>query len=58
MALLAEVAHDPTGCYVSLNDMADRASRMLADGEAIDLGGAGVCATSIPRMSPMAGTSG
>ena len=35
----AEVAHGQTGCLVSLNDMADRTPRILADGEAIDLGG-------------------
>jgi flavorubredoxin len=35
----AEVAHGATGCMVSLNDMADRAPRILADGEAIELGG-------------------
>src|SRR5215467_6961915 len=35
----AEVAHGNTGCLVSLNDMADRAPRVLADGETIDLGG-------------------
>ncbi len=35
----AEVAHGHTGCLVSLNDMADRAPRMLDDGAAIDLGG-------------------
>jgi flavorubredoxin len=35
----AEVAHGQTGCLVSLNDMADRAPHVLADGEAIDLGG-------------------
>lgn len=34
----AEVAHGQTGCMVSLNDMADRPPRILADGEAIDLG--------------------
>ncbi len=34
----AEVAHGQTGCLVSLNDMADRAPRVLADGEVIDLG--------------------
>jgi flavorubredoxin len=34
----AEVAHGQTGCLVSLNDMADRAPRVLADGEAIDIG--------------------
>jgi len=34
----AEVAHGQTGCAVSLNDMADRAPRVLQDGETIDLG--------------------
>ena len=34
----AEAAHGQTGCLVSLNDMADRAPRVLADGEAIELG--------------------
>jgi flavorubredoxin len=34
----AEVAHGQTGCYVSLNDMADRTPRILQHGEAIDLG--------------------
>jgi flavorubredoxin len=37
-APLAEAAHGHTGCLVSLNDMADRTPRMLADGEVIDLG--------------------
>lgn len=35
----AQVAHGQTGCLVSLNDMADRAPRVLADGETINLGG-------------------
>ncbi|MGH7023145.1 MAG: MBL fold metallo-hydrolase [Caulobacteraceae bacterium] len=35
----AVAAHGLLGCMVSLNDMADRAPRALADGEAIDLGG-------------------
>jgi len=35
----AEVVHSQTACMVSLNDLADRAPRPLADGEAIDLGG-------------------
>lgn len=35
----ATVAHGQTGCMVSLNDMADRAPRILADGEVIELGG-------------------
>jgi flavorubredoxin len=34
----AEVAHGHTACMVSLNDMAARAPRQLADGETIDLG--------------------
>src|SRR6476659_2772372 len=34
----AQVAHGQTGCLVSLNDMADRAPRVLTDGEVIDLG--------------------
>ena len=35
----AEIVHSRTACMVSLNDMADRAPRPLADGETIDLGG-------------------
>ena len=35
----ATVAHGQTGCLVSLNDMADKSPRVLADGEVIDLGG-------------------
>lgn len=35
----AEVVHSRTACMVSLNDLADRAPRALADGETIDLGG-------------------
>jgi flavorubredoxin len=34
----ARVAHGQTGCLVSLNDMADRAPRVLQDGEVIELG--------------------
>ena len=34
----AEVAHGETGCLVSLNDTANRAPRLLRDGETIDLG--------------------
>jgi flavorubredoxin len=34
----AQVAHGQTGCLVSLNDMADRAPRVLQDGEVIELG--------------------
>jgi flavorubredoxin len=35
----AEVAHGHTGCMVSLNDMADRAPRVLQNGETIELSG-------------------
>lgn len=35
----AQVAHGMTACGVSLNDMADRAPRMLQNDEVIDLGG-------------------
>ncbi|HEY4029508.1 MAG TPA: MBL fold metallo-hydrolase [Caulobacteraceae bacterium] len=35
----AQVAHGQLACDVSLNDLADRAPRALADGEALDLGG-------------------
>ena len=34
----AEVMHGQTGALVSLNDMADRAPRILADREVVDLG--------------------
>jgi flavorubredoxin len=34
----AQAAHGQTGCLVSLNDFADRAPRILADGEVIELG--------------------
>jgi flavorubredoxin len=34
----SEAAHGQTGCLVSLNDMADRAPRILQDGELIELG--------------------
>ena len=35
----AEIVHSQTACMVSLNDLADRAPRALANGETIDLGG-------------------
>ncbi|MBF6347664.1 MBL fold metallo-hydrolase [Nocardia flavorosea] len=35
----AEVAHGEVGCLVSIDDLADRQPRRLADGEVIDLGG-------------------
>lgn len=34
----AQPVHGQTGCLVSLDDMADRAPRVLSDGETIDLG--------------------
>lgn len=34
----AQLAHGHTGCMTSLNDMADRAPRPLADGETIEIG--------------------
>src|SRR5581483_882648 len=38
VAPAAQAAHGQTGCLVSLNDFADRAPRILADGEVIDIG--------------------
>jgi flavorubredoxin len=35
----AQVAHGALGCDVSINDMADRPPRALADGEVLDIGG-------------------
>lgn len=35
----AQVVHGQLGCDVSLNDLADRPPRALADGEVLDLGG-------------------
>ena len=35
----AEVAHTVVGCMVSVNDLADRPPRPVADGEVLDLGG-------------------
>ena len=35
----AQVVHGQTGCLVSLNDLAARPPRALADGEVLDLGG-------------------
>src|SRR3712207_2619380 len=35
----AQITHGQIACDISLNDMADRAPRALADGEVIDLGG-------------------
>ncbi len=38
----AQVAHGALGCQLSLNDLCDRSPRPLADGEVLDLGGAGL----------------
>jgi flavorubredoxin len=46
----AEVAHGLLGCLVSLNDMADRPPRALADGEVIDLGGKRVRHIDTPHV--------
>jgi flavorubredoxin len=46
----AQVAHGATGCMVSLNDLCDRAPRMLADGEIIDLGGKRVRHIDTPHV--------
>jgi flavorubredoxin len=46
----AEVAHGEIGCLVSLNDMADRPPRALADGEVIDLGGKRVRHLDTPHV--------
>src|SRR3954469_9405858 len=46
----AEVAHGLLGCMVSLNDMADRPPRPLADGEVLDLGGRRVRHIDTPHV--------
>ena len=51
----AQVAHGQTGCMVSLNDMADRAPRVLPTARPSTSAAASVCATSTRRTSPMAG---
>ncbi|HEX3431852.1 MAG TPA: hypothetical protein VHT03_13305 [Rhizomicrobium sp.] len=53
----AQVVHGFTGCLVSLNDIADRAPRPLADGEALDLGGKRVRWIDTPHV-PHAWESG
>ena len=45
----AEIAHGATAVDVSLNDLADRPPRLLADGEAIDLGGKRVLYIDTPH---------
>jgi flavorubredoxin len=46
----AVVAHGAIGCMVSLNDLADRLPRALADGEVIDLGGKRVRHIDTPHV--------
>jgi flavorubredoxin len=46
----ATVAHGMIGCMVSLNDLADRPPRALADGEVIDLGGKRVRHIDTPHV--------
>ncbi len=46
----AEVAHGVIGCMVSLNDLADRPPRALADGEVLDLGGKRVRHIDTPHV--------
>lgn len=46
----AQVAHGQTACMVSLNDLADRPPRALADGEVLDLGGKRVAWRDTPHV--------
>jgi flavorubredoxin len=46
----ATIAHGMLGCAVSLNDMADRPPRGLADGEVLDLGGKRVRHLDTPHV--------
>ncbi len=46
----SEIAHGGLGCMVSLNDMADRPPRPLADGEVLDLGGKRVRHIDTPHV--------
>ncbi len=46
----SEVAHGALGCMVSLDEMADRRPRPLADGEVIDLGGKRVRHIDTPHV--------
>jgi flavorubredoxin len=53
----AQVVHGATACLVSLNDLADRTPRALADGEVLDLGGKRVRWIDTPHV-PHAWESG
>jgi flavorubredoxin len=46
----AEVAHPAMGCIVSVNDLADRPPRQLADGEVLDLGGKRIRSIDTPHV--------
>ncbi len=53
----AQVIHGHTACMVSLNDLADRPPRALANGEVLDIGGRRVCYIDTPHV-PHAWESG
>ncbi|WP_374546815.1 MBL fold metallo-hydrolase [Rhodoblastus sp.] len=53
----AQVIHGQTACMVSLNDLADRPPRALADGEVLDLGGPRIRYIDTPHV-PHAWESG
>jgi flavorubredoxin len=46
----AQVVHGHTACMVSLNDLADRPPRALANGEVLDIGGRRVCYIDTPHV--------
>jgi flavorubredoxin len=46
----AQVAHGQTACMVSLNDLADRPPRALADNEVLDLGGKRIVWRDTPHV--------
>jgi flavorubredoxin len=50
LAPQAQVVHGEVGCSVSLNDLADRPPRPLADGEVLDLGGRSVRLFATPHV--------
>lgn len=53
----AQIVHGHTACMVSLNDLADRPPRALADGEVLDIGGRRVRYIDTPHV-PHAWESG
>ena len=53
----AQIVHGAIACMVSLNDLADRPPRVLADGEVLDLGGKRVRYIDTPHV-PHAWESG